>query len=96
MPRNGICRHIHGGELNVTVTDEKLHIDQEGIEKKFIKQVEQKTFSGYYAIRMKKTVLFVTERCVFKLAGRGMELIEIAPGSILKRISSTRWVSCPS
>jgi propionate CoA-transferase len=73
------------GGLKVSITDGKLRIDQEGIEKKFIRQVEQKTFSGRYAVQNNKPVLFVTERCVFNLTAEGMELIEIAPGIDLEK-----------
>jgi propionate CoA-transferase len=73
------------GSLQMSIIDGKLSIDQEGIERKFIKKVEQKTFSGYYAVQSKKPVLFVTERCVFNLTAEGMELIEIAPGMDLQK-----------
>lgn len=68
------------GGLQISVEDGKLSIVQEGVEKKFIKQVEQKTFSGHYAVQDKKPILYVTERCVFTLTEAGMELTEIAPG----------------
>jgi propionate CoA-transferase len=57
-----------------------LAIDQEGKVKKFVKQVEHVTFSGAYAVSKNQPVLYVTERCVFKLTEAGMELLEIAPG----------------
>jgi len=68
------------GGLKASVEDGKLRIDQEGREKKFIRQVEQKTFSGRHAAMKKQSVLYVTERCVFSLCEEGLELIEIAPG----------------
>jgi len=73
------------GGLKVSTKDGKLTIEQEGREKKFIKQVEQKTFSGYYAALDKRTVYYVTERCVFSLTEKGMELTEIAPGIDLEK-----------
>ncbi|MFH2131297.1 MAG: acyl CoA:acetate/3-ketoacid CoA transferase, partial [bacterium] len=66
--------------LKVSIVDGKLVIDQEGKEKKFVKDVEHITFSGKYAQETGKPVLYVTERCVFKLGSEGMELVEIAPG----------------
>ncbi len=68
------------GGLAVSVRDRKLHIDREGRVNKFVKQVEHVTFSGSYAVSKEQPVLYVTERCVFKLTPAGMALIEIAPG----------------
>jgi len=68
------------GGLKTSVKDGKLQIDQEGREKKFVRQVEQKTFSGRLAAMKKQSVLYITERCVFSLCDEGLELIEIAQG----------------
>ena len=73
------------GGLQVSAVDGALRIVQEGIERKFIKKVEQTTFSGRYAAQNEKTVLYVTERCVFRLTAAGMELTEIAPGIDLQK-----------
>lgn len=53
--------------------------------KKFIKQVEQVTFSADYAKESGQTVFYVTERAVFKLTDEGVELTEIAPGYDLQK-----------
>ena len=66
--------------LKVSVNDGRLKIDQEGTEKKFLDAVEHVTFSGKYAVQKGTPVLYVTERCVFSLTKKGMELIEVAPG----------------
>ena len=50
-----------------------------------MQQVEQRTFSGPVAAKTGKTVLYVTERCVFRLCAEGLELIEIARGIDLQR-----------
>jgi propionate CoA-transferase len=68
------------GGLKVSVNNGQLSIDQEGTVKKFVKQVEHVTFSGAYAVSKNQPVLYVTERCVFKLTEAGMELLEVAPG----------------
>ena len=68
------------GGLNLFVEDGGLRIDQEGRQKKFVREVEQKTFSGGYAADNEQPVLYITERCVFSLCAEGLELIEIAPG----------------
>ena len=73
------------GGLEVSVSDGKLRIDQEGKVKKFIDHVEHVTFSGKYAILKNQPVLYVTERCIFSLTKEGMELIEIAPGIDVKK-----------
>ena len=52
---------------------------------KFVRQVEHRTFSGRLAWQRGQPVWYVTERCVFRLHERGLELVEIAPGLDLER-----------
>jgi len=73
------------GGLTVTVADGRLRIDREGNAKKFVREVEHRTFSGPYAAQAGKQVFYITERCAFQLTRDGMELIEIAPGVDLQR-----------
>ena len=73
------------GDLQVAIEDEKLKITKEGPHKKLIKQVEHVTFSGKTAVMTNQPVLYVTERCVFRLTPEGMELTEIAPGVDLQK-----------
>lgn len=73
------------GELEVAVNEGKLIIVREGKARKFVQTVEHRTFSGAYAARRKQPVLYVTERCVFRLTSTGLELVEIAPGVDLDR-----------
>ena len=66
--------------LNIALEDGRIRILREGDVQKFIPTVEQITFSGHYAQKTSQPVLFITERCVFSLTAKGMELIEVAPG----------------
>lgn len=68
------------GGLKIATGDGKLTIVQEGKSKKFIKEVEQITFSGPYAAKIGQPVMYITERAVFELRPDGVYLTEIAPG----------------
>ncbi|HEV7813622.1 MAG TPA: acyl CoA:acetate/3-ketoacid CoA transferase [Janthinobacterium sp.] len=71
--------------LKVAVRGGRLHILQEGSCRKFIEEVEHRTYSGEYAVARGQNALFITERCVFRLMPEGLELTEIAPGVDLER-----------
>ena len=71
--------------LAVSVEGGTLRIGAEGKARKFLDHVEQITFSGARAARLGQPVLYVTERCVFRLRPEGLELVEIAPGIDLER-----------
>jgi propionate CoA-transferase len=73
------------GSLAVAVADGRLAIVEEGRGVKFVNEVEHRTFSGAEAVRRDKPVLYITERCVFRLCPEGLELTEIAPGVDLRR-----------
>ncbi|MBW4827058.1 MAG: acyl CoA:acetate/3-ketoacid CoA transferase [Clostridiaceae bacterium] len=79
------CGTFTAGGLKVDIKDGKLQILQEGKTKKFIDKVEQITFSGEYARKIKQPVMYITERAVFELREDGVYLIEIAPGVDLKK-----------
>ncbi|KOA18147.1 acetate CoA-transferase YdiF [Clostridium homopropionicum DSM 5847] len=78
------CGTFTAGGLKTKIEDGKLVIVQEGKEKKFIKKVEQITFSGKFAIKNKQPILYITERAVFELREDGVYLIEVAPGIDIK------------
>lgn len=73
------------GGLEVAIEDGKLRIVQEGRNRKFVRSIDQITFSGIYASERAQPVIYVTERCVFQLTSRGLELIEVAPGIDIER-----------
>ncbi|MGX7112636.1 acyl CoA:acetate/3-ketoacid CoA transferase [Gemella cuniculi] len=73
------------GGLKTEVKDGRLVILNEGKAKKFIKNVQQITFSGDYASKTGQEVIYVTERAVFKLEEGKLVLIEVAPGIDLEK-----------
>lgn len=79
------CGTFTSSGLAVSMEGGKLSIIQEGKIKKFLRQVEQVTFSGPYGAERRQEVLYITERAVFRLTGQGLVLTEIAPGIDLDR-----------
>ena len=78
------CGTFTASGLKTSVHDNKLIIEAEGKEKKFIKDVEQITFSGKYAVKTGQPVMYITERAVFELRKDGVYLTEVAPGIDIK------------
>jgi propionate CoA-transferase len=68
------------GPLEVEIAADRLTIVREGTVRKFVAEVEHRTFSGNFAMQRGQPVLYVTERCVFRLTNKGLELVEVAPG----------------
>ena len=73
------------GRLRVAMEGDCLRIISDGDVKKFVREVEHRTFSGAVSVQRGQHVLYVTERCVFKLTSEGLELVEIAPGIDVER-----------
>lgn len=74
------CGTFTAGGLEVESGNGQLRILHEGRNQKFVRNVEQISFSGAHARNIKQTVFYITERAVFQLTEQGVELIEIAPG----------------
>jgi propionate CoA-transferase len=74
------------GGLDIAWPGGRTAIAREGREKKYVRAVEQVTYSGTLAARNGQRALYVTERAVFRRneAGR-LELIEVAPGIDVER-----------
>ena len=72
------------GRSKSEVDGGRLRIDRDDGVAKFVARVEHRTFSGSQAVKRGQEVLYVTERCVFRLTSQGLELIEIAPGADLQ------------
>ena len=73
------------GRLQVAIDHGRLDIINDGDVKKFVREVEHRTFSGSYAMQRGQPVHYVTERCVFELTQEGLELTEVAPGIDIER-----------
>ncbi len=84
-PRLVFCGSFTAGGLDVDVSDGRLQIKTEGRHSKFVEGVEQITFSAKLSRDRRQTVLYVTERAVFRLGDAGLELIEVAPGINIDR-----------
>ena len=65
--------------------DGKINIVQDGNIIKYVREVQQVTFSGKYAVETGKEILFISERCVMKLTPEGLMITEIAPGVDLQK-----------
>ncbi|MEN6439116.1 MAG: acyl CoA:acetate/3-ketoacid CoA transferase [Syntrophobacter sp.] len=73
------------GNVQIAVENGRLRIIREGKIRKFVKSVEHITFSGSYAVDVGQPVLYITERAVFRLTSRGLQLIEVAPGVDIRK-----------
>jgi propionate CoA-transferase len=68
------------GGLEIAIDGGRLGIVKEGKTAKFVPVVDHVTFSGKVGARSGRPVLYVTERCVFRLTEKGLLLVEVAPG----------------
>ena len=64
----------------LAIQDGRLRIISEGKHKKWVKKLEQITFSGINAVENGQKVVYITERCVFELIDGKLTLTEIAEG----------------
>ena len=75
-----------------------VRLVREGRTRKWVRRVQQVTFSGRYARERGQEVMYVTDRAVFRLGPEGIELCELAPGidrdrDVLKQIEFSVRVS---
>lgn len=79
------CFPFSGGGVKYELKDGALSLIQEGMYTKFCERVFEISSSAAIARREKKTVLYITERCVFRLDETTLCIIEIAPGIDLQK-----------
>lgn len=84
-PRIVFCGTFTSGGLEVAFEDGRLRVIREGIRLKFLRRLEQTTFSGPVGLQKGQAVLYITERAVFELRPEGLTLTELAPGADLER-----------
>ncbi|MDB5838485.1 MAG: coenzyme transferase family protein [Herminiimonas sp.] len=82
------CGTLTAGGLKIDIRQggsPSMSITQDGRNLKFHERVQQINFHGPTGVAKGQRVLIITERAVFKVTGRGLELIEIAPGIDVER-----------
>ncbi len=75
---------LTGGKFDIAVDGGKLNIRKDGELRKFVPKVGQISFNGRLARERKQSVVYVTERAVFRLEADGVVLCEVAPGARTK------------
>ncbi len=73
------------GKQQISVTDGKLSIKKDGEIRKLKNKTEAITFSAKEALKRGCSVMYITERAVFRLEEQGLTLTEIAPGIDLQK-----------
>lgn len=73
------------GGFKAEVKDGRINVIQDGKFQKFVDAVSQITFAGAVAAQNDQEVLYITERCVFRLTPKGLALTEVAPGIDLEK-----------
>lgn len=79
------CTTFSAGGLEIEETDAGLKICREGRFLKFAEQVTALSFGAQNAHENGQEVVYVTERCVFRLGERGLVLCEVRKGVDVQR-----------
>ena len=79
------CSSFTGGGLKTSFSENGIKIEQEGKFKKLVKEVQQISYNGKLALERGQNMLYVTERAVFRLTEKGVELIEVAKGADIQK-----------
>ena len=79
------CMTFNTKGLEVSQKKGIVTIEHEGTVPKFVRKVRSISFSASRAIANGQKVLYITERCVFRLTPKGLKLIESYPGVDVER-----------
>jgi propionate CoA-transferase len=71
---------LTAGDLDIVWEDGNTVIRKEGRHRKFVQKLEQVCYNASMGRAQGQVTLFVTERAVFHVGPKGLELIEVAPG----------------
>lgn len=80
VPRIYFAGSFRGGNSEIIVKDNEIKILHDGSITKFVKNVYTISFSAKQASKYGQEIMYITERCVFKLVNSFVFLEEIAPG----------------
>lgn len=95
-PRLYFAGAFTAGKSDIRIRKGKLDIRKDGEITKFVNKVYKILFSGRQALKDRREVKYITERAVFELKYRGLELIEYAPGVDIDRDILQRMEFSPS
>ena len=84
-PRIVLLSALRAGGARLEVTDGSLEVLQEGRVPRFVRSVQERTFSARAALARGAQVRYVTDRCTFDLTPDGLVLTEVAPGIDIER-----------
>ncbi len=79
------CLTFNTRGLEMERKKDEVTILRNGDIPKFVDRVRSISFSASRAVKNGQRVLYVTERCVFTLTDRGLELMEVYPGVDIKK-----------
>ncbi len=74
------CFSLTAAGLEIEADGEQVKIKQEGKINKIVPKVQAISFSAENARQSGQEVLYITERCVFRLGEKGLELAEVYEG----------------
>ena len=74
------CLTFNTKGLKVEEQNDRVIIKNEGTIPKFVENIRSVSFSAKRAKENGQRVIYVTERCVFELAEKGLKLVEVYPG----------------
>ncbi len=79
-PRMLFAGHFTAGRRDIRIEKGRLNIVKEGPIRKFVRRVYKVVYNASLGLKRGQEVIYITERAVFRLTGKGLVLEEYAPG----------------